>query len=214
MAALRATEICHLKLTLAETIIFKMKLLSVSKISLFFAFSLAATAHGTEGTVEITNIETKEISKYVNETLIQVGAQFDSANSSSVLNIRFNGTITPPSKANPELLVASNLEKSMIGFNMRLGVDIYNVYIIDVTSNYIIAFPSLKEIVGTQIQSIDGGLSNDSFILTKIEDHTLTFKYLGKEVSPNYFEFKGSLKDGQLAIDKKHLKEVIQALNL
>jgi len=84
----------------------------------------------------------------------------------------------------------------------------------DVTSNYIIAFPSLKEIVGTQIQSIDGGLSNDSFILTKIEDHTLTFKYIGKEVSPNYFEFKGNLKDGQLAIDKKHLKEVIQALNL
>jgi len=97
---------------------------------------------------------------------------------------------------------------------MRLGVGIYDVYIIDVTASHIIAFPTLKEIVGTQIQSVDEGLSNDSFILTKIEDHTLTFKYLGKEVSPNYFEFKANLKDGQLVIDKKHLKEVIQALNI
>jgi len=191
-----------------------MKLLSVSKISLCFALALAAPAHSREATLKIINIETKEISKYVNETSIQVGAQFDSVNSSSVINIRFDGTITPPNKSNPGLLVASNSEKSMIGFNMRLGVGIYDVYIIDVTTNHIIALPTLKEIVGTQIQSVDEGLSNDSFILTKIEDHTLTFKYLGKEVSPNYFEFKGNLKDGQVVIDKKHLKEVIRALNI
>ena len=191
-----------------------MKPLSVSKISLCFALALTTPAQSTEATLKIININTKEISKYVKETSIQVGATFDSEISSSILNIRFDGTLTPPSKARPELLITSNSENSLLGFNMRLGVDIYNVYIIDVTSKHITAFPSLKDIVGTQIQSVDAALSNDSFILTKIEARTLTFKYLGKEVSPNYFEFKGDLENGKLLIDKKHLKEVIQALNL
>ena len=97
---------------------------------------------------------------------------------------------------------------------MRLGVDVYNVYIIDVSGKYIAALPTLKEIVGRQIQSVDASLSDDSFILKNIDDTTLTFKYVGKEISPNYFEFKGSIKDGQVTIDKKSLKSKILSLKL
>jgi len=190
----------------------RMKLLSVLTLSLCFSFTL--NTQGSTPRLKVIKIESKEVREYVKETLIQVGVDFDPISGTSVIEVRFDGTLKPPEKLNPDILVATNKSNSILGFNMRLGVDVYNVYIIDVSGKYIAALPTLKEIVGRQIQSVDASLSDDSFILKNIDDTTLTFKYVGKEISPNYFEFKGSIKDGQVTIDKKSLKSTILSIKL
>jgi len=177
---------------------------------LLFAFNTHLQA--SEAGLKVLKVQTIEPVKHNKETTIQieVGIARDSVN--SVMEIHFDGTLTPPDRRNPESLVATSENGSVVGFNIRLGVDIYNVYLMAIQDDVLIVLPSLRKLVGRQIQSIDAGLNDRSFIVTDLNRDLLKFMYVGKERSHNYFEFYGVLKNGEVAIDTVNLKKTLEEL--
>jgi hypothetical protein len=168
------------------------------------------TAEAEELTVIKYNTEQK--SDFVKETRIEIGVATKKETVNSIIQLQFEGSIRPPKRDEPGSLFVTNSNKSLIGFNMRLGDGIYDVYLANIENGRVIFFPSLKEVIGRQIQSVDSGLSDESFILTEANEYSLKFKYIGKEFSPNYFDFFAIIKNASIIVDKKSLFSALKTL--
>ena len=191
-----------------------MRFFKLLKPSLITLVALSFSPQAKANSLKVLKVETAEKSQFIYETIVQFEVISDPQVSRTVLEIHFDGTLRAPNKLNPDSLIAFNQDGSLLAFNMRLGVDIYNIYLAAATDDSATTFPSLNQLIGAQIKRVDSALNEQSFIITEISKNQLKFKYIGKEVSPNYFEFHANIENGEVIVDAIELKETIKSLGL
>jgi len=184
------------------------------KPSFLTLLALSFSPQANANSLKVLKVETAEKSQFIHETIVQFEVISDQQLSRTILEVRFDGTLRAPNKLNPDSLVLVNQDSSLLAFNMRLGVDIYNIYIATTKSDSVTTHLSLNQLIGAQIKKLDPALNEQSLILTGISENKITFKYIGKEVSPNYFDFHATIDDGKILIDANELKETLKSLGI
>ena len=191
-----------------------MRIFNFSKPSLISFAILSFSLQVNANSLKVLKVQTVETSQFVHETIVQFEVISDPQVSRTVLEIHFDGTLRAPNNLNPNSLIAVNEDGSLLGFNMRIGVDIYNIYLAAARNESSITFPSLSQLIGAQIKELEPALNDQSFIITCISHSKITFKYIGKEVSPNYFDFHANVDGGKILIDANELKETLRSLGI